>query len=271
VFVTISDDGDPAPTIVHVNGYDSNVHEMFVSHAPAATARGYNILLFDGPGQGRNLIRDGLRMRPDWESVVSPVLDYLLSRKEVDPDKIVLAGWSWGGFLAPRAAAFEDRVRALWADPGQWDQREAIAPLLPLSDAEKARFPGDVEPDRILPVEQYLQSDQADPTLRWRMLQRGLWVHGKQNLFDYFADLMRYELSPVAGNINCPTLLTAAEGDPSAAGASKLLEAISAEQKALITFTEAEGAGGHCEATARRLFHQRCYDWLDEALGMTTR
>lgn len=257
----------PRGTIVHVNGYDSNVHEMFIAHVPAAVSRGYNLLLFDGPGQGRNLIRDGLTMRPDWENVVRPVLDYALARPEVDEDRVILAGWSFGGFLAPRAAGFERRIAALWADPGQWDLGEAVLARLPLSDEEKARFPEGTDPHALDAMEQSVRSPDADPFLRWRMLQRPLWVHGKKTLFDYLAETMRYEVSSVARNITCPTLLTMAEGDPIAAGAPKLFEAVGAQRKALIRFTEAEGAGGHCEGSARRLFHQRCYDWLDETLA----
>jgi pimeloyl-ACP methyl ester carboxylesterase len=266
VFARPSDSGDPRPTIVHVNGYDSNVQEMFASHAPAALARGYNILLFDGPGQGRCLIRDGLVMRPDWENVVRPVIDFVLDRPQVDPERVVLAGWSFGGFLAPRAAGSEHRIAVLWADPGQWDQRDAVVGRLPLSDEEKAKFP-DVDPAKVAPVEEYVRGPDADPMLRWRLIQRGLWVHGKETLFDYFADMTRYEISTVAPNIRCPTLLTSAEDDPIAAGAPRLLDAIRSERKALLRFTAAEGAAGHCEGAARRLFHQRCYDWLDDALG----
>jgi pimeloyl-ACP methyl ester carboxylesterase len=266
VMVLAGEGAEPRATIVHVNGYDSNVHEMFVAHVPAAVSRGYNLLLFDGPGQGRNLVRDGLPMRPDWENVVRPVLDYALARPEVDERRVVLAGWSFGGFLAPRAACFEDRIAALWADPGQWDQSDAILPRLPLSDQEKARFP-DVEESKIARVEEYLRGPDADPTLSWRLIQRGLWVHGKASLFDYFAEMLHFELSPVAANISCPTLLTAAEDDPIAAGAPKLLDAISSDRKALIRFTQSEGAGGHCEGAGRRLFYQRCYDWLDETLA----
>ena len=69
-----------------------------------------------------------------------------------------------------------------------------------------------------------------------------------------------------SGEISCPTLLTQAEGDPIGAGAGKLFPALTVQRKALISFTSAEGAGGHCESTARRLFHQRVYDWLDETL-----
>ena len=264
-FVRPSGEAARRPTIVHTNGYDSNVNEMFVQHVAAAVERGYNILLFDGPGQGRCLIHDGLLIRPDWETVVRPVIDFALARPEVDPDRVVLAGWSFGGFLAPRAACFEDRIAALWADPGQWDQRDAVLANLPLSDEEKERFP-DVERSKIAPVEEYVRGPDADPMLRWRLIQRGLWVHGKETLFDYFVELLAFEVSPAAANITCPALLTAAEGDPIAAGAPKLLDAISSERKVLIDFTLAEGAAGHCEGGSRRLFHQRCYDWLDEAL-----
>ena len=266
LFVGTSDGSRPRGTIVHVNGYDSNVHEMFAAHVPAAISRGYSILLFDGPGQGRNLIRDGLTIRPDWENVVGPVLDYALAKREVDEGRIILAGWSFGGFLAPRAAGFEHRIAALWADPGQWDQRSILLGRLPLSDEQKATFPDGVDPHALDTTEQSLSSADADPFLRWSFLQRGTWVHGKDTLFDYVVDAMRFEVSPVAGNIKCPTLVTAAEGDPIAAQAQKLFDGVGAERKILIRFTKAEGAGGHTEGAARHLFHRRCYDWLEEAL-----
>ncbi len=266
VFVAVDDSGRPRPTIVHVNGYDSNVHEMFVAHALAAVPRGYNMLLFDGPGQGRNLIRDGLTMRPDWENVVRPVIDHVLERADVDPDQVVLAGWSWGGFLAPRAAAFEPRLAALWADPGLWDQRDRI----PVAEEQRASFPEGADPAPFAAIEESLRAPDGNVMLRWRLLARGLWVHGVDTLFDYFAELARFELSPVAADITCPALITALEGDMASADAPKLLDAISADRKTLITFSEDEGAGGHCEAEGRRRFHHVCYNWLDETLGVTT-
>jgi len=258
--------GGPRPTIVHTNGYDSDLTEMVFAHVPAAIARGYHVLLFDGPGQGRNLIRDGIPIRPDWETVVRPVIDWVLERPEVDPDRVVLAGWSFGGYLAPRAAAFEPRLAALVADPGQWDLRETMLARLPLDDAQKAAFP-DVDPHVLDPMEAYLRGPDADPSMRWRLIQRGLWVHGQETVFGYFADLTRFELSPVAAEIRCPTLLTQAEDDPLGAGAPLLFDALTVDRKALVRFGADEGAGGHCEGAARRLYHQRVFDWLDETLA----
>jgi pimeloyl-ACP methyl ester carboxylesterase len=194
------------------------------------------------------------------------VLDFALELPEVDSDGIVLVGWSLGGFLAPRAAAFEDRLAALIADPGQWDQRDALVPMLPLSDEEKAAFP-DIDPARLAPMEERLRGEDADPALHWRLLQRGLWVHGVDTLFDVFAEVSRFELSSVAEHITCPVLLTAAEGDPLAAGTPKLFETVGAERKELVRFTAAEFAGGHCEGLARTLYHQRVFDWLDETVA----
>jgi hypothetical protein len=162
--VTADGSGRPRPTMLHTNGFDSDVHEMYFAHAAPAIRRGYNCLLFDGPGQGRPLLRDGLPLRPDWEHVVRPVVDFALTLPEVDPARLVLSGWSFGGFLAPRAAAFEPRLAALIADPGQWDQRDNLA-ALPLSPADRAAFPH-IDPALLAPFETYLRGPQADPDLR---------------------------------------------------------------------------------------------------------
>src|SRR5215211_7433653 len=248
-FVTVDDSGEPRPTIVHTNGYDSTIQEMYFALAPAAIRRGYNVLLFDGPGQGRNLIVDGVHLRPDWENVARPVIDYALTRPEIDPAKIALAGWSFGGFLAPRAASFEHRIAALVADPGQWDEREAFLRALPLTDEQKAAFPN-IDRALLDPFEAWLNGPDAPPMLRWVLIQRGLWVNGVDSLYDYIVDMLRYELSPVAKNIACPTFIAQAMDDPIADFAPKLYEAIT-QPKVLVPFTAAEGASMHTESLAR--------------------
>ncbi|HEU5432679.1 MAG TPA: alpha/beta fold hydrolase [Thermomicrobiales bacterium] len=266
-FVTVDASGTPRPTIVHTNGYDSTIQEMYFAHAPAAVRRGYNVLLFDGPGQGRNLIKDGVHIRPDWENVVRPVIDYALTRPEIAPKKIALGGWSFGGFLAPRAAAFEHRLAALIADPGQWDEGPAILARLPLTDAQKAAFPN-IDAAALAPFEEWLKSPAAPAMLRWSLIQRGFWVNGVDSVYAYAVDLFRYQLSPVAKNIACPTFISKAEDDSVADYAPDLYAALTVPNKALVRFTRAEGAGMHTEALARTLYDQRMFDWLDATLGV---
>ena len=73
-FFRAADDGAPRPTMILTDGYDGTVEELCFSSAGAALSRGYNVLAFDGPGQGSVILDQGLRFRPDWDAVVTPVL-----------------------------------------------------------------------------------------------------------------------------------------------------------------------------------------------------
>ena len=73
---------------------------------------------------------------------------------------------------------------------------------------------------------------------------------------------MRFRL---AGYIRCPTFVCHAEGDDISASAPQLADALRGE-KTYVRFTAAEGAGDHCEAAARTLYHARSFGWLDAVL-----
>jgi len=99
--------GAPKPTRIISGGYDSTAEELYFFSAAAAVARGYTCTVFDGPGQGSAIIEHGVLFRPDWEAVVRPVIDFAISRREVDAWRIALLGISFGGYLAPRAASVD--------------------------------------------------------------------------------------------------------------------------------------------------------------------
>src|SRR5918911_5556151 len=180
-FCKVDDTDRPRPTLVCTNGYDSTINEMYVAFA-GALRRGYNLLLFDGPGQGRPLIEQGLVMRPDWENVVRPVVDYALTRPKGDPKRLALIGWSFGGYLAPRAASGEHRLAACLADPGLWDLLEAAkARFSALPKDVLERLPN-VDPEMLEPIVEHIQ---ATPALRWAIIQRGFWVQGVGSLSEY--------------------------------------------------------------------------------------
>jgi hypothetical protein len=105
------------PTIILNNGQDAQNIALYTMGGADAVARGYNALIFEGPGQGSMLFERQVPLRPDWENVITPVVDYLRSRRDVDPTRIVLNGSSLGGGLVLRAAAFEHRLAAVVADP----------------------------------------------------------------------------------------------------------------------------------------------------------
>jgi dienelactone hydrolase len=82
------------PALILNNGSDGPVHAMWVQGGAAAVARGYVAIAFDGPGQGEALLEQGLPFRPGWEAVITPVIDLLVARDDVDPGRIALQGIS---------------------------------------------------------------------------------------------------------------------------------------------------------------------------------
>ncbi|QIM49426.1 alpha/beta fold hydrolase [Pusillimonas sp. DMV24BSW_D] len=248
------------PLLICTNGYDDTLHTMHYAHAVSAQRRGYHVLTFDGPGQGAPLIEHGLTLRPDWENVVGAVLDHILTRPDIDASKVALTGWSFGGFLAPRAAAGEPRIKALIADPGQWDMTAAIAGMLKRMGAEDlvAALPN-VPEEANAPI---MQAIEHNPALKWTLVQRGFWVHGVSSFTEYVKALAEFTVSDCVHQIQCPAFITQAENDPIAGAADVLFNAIEAP-KTFKRFTAQEGAGDHCEAMARSVYHQHAYDWLD--------
>ena len=85
LFTPNGDTTTPRPTVVLNNGSDGPVISQWSMGGRAAIARGFNALTFDGPGEGASLHRQQLYFRADWEQVVTPVVDWLVTRPEVDP------------------------------------------------------------------------------------------------------------------------------------------------------------------------------------------
>jgi alpha-beta hydrolase superfamily lysophospholipase len=253
------------PLLILTNGHDATITDMYFASAVAASRRGYHCLLFDGPGQGAMLYERGVRLRPDWETVVQVVVDFALTLPIADPQRIALTGWSLGGYLAPRAASGEHRLAACIADPGLWSIlggfRAYAIKLGATPDA--ATNPGDLDQDVLDRMQQVILKDRK---MRWTIVQRAFWVHGVDNLRDFLRAAAPCTMDGRAELIRFPTLVTAPESDPLAAGAQAFFDALRCP-KDLIRFSAAEGAGSHCEMTNRSLLNRRVLDWLDAVLA----
>ncbi|MEI6621272.1 MAG: alpha/beta fold hydrolase [Actinomycetes bacterium] len=263
-FFAVDSDPRPRATVILIGGYDSTVEESYFFNGAAALARGYNALMFDGPGQGAALVDQGLLMRPDWENVLPPVVDFLLTRPDVDPARLALIGLSLGAYLAPRAASGEHRLAACIADCGAYDLFDAFLDRLP-----KPLRSG-VESDNHLArktIADMLTHAAKEPTAGWS-LRRGMAVHGAADPMALVMGMREYTLKGFAERITCPTFVCNAEGDDISASAPRLVAALTCEHE-FVTFTSAEGAGDHCESGARLLYHARSFGWLDALLRPT--
>jgi hypothetical protein len=233
---------------------------MWTSYGVDAARRGHHAILVDGPGQQSALFRQQLHFIPDWERVVTPTVDWLVSRSDVADERIAVLGCSQGGYWAARAAAFEPRLAACVADPGVLD---CFAPW-------KQHLPP--------PLEQLLESgDQhgfdaameeglgASPELRQTWLFRSR-PYGLSSAFAVFRAAAQYTLEGVAERIRCPTAVCDPEGEQFWPGQAKELYDKLTCPKALLSFSAAEGADRHCEPLGNVVRNQRIFDWLDGIL-----
>jgi dienelactone hydrolase len=249
------------PLMILNNGSDGTVLDMWVLGGAAAVDRGYVCLTFDGPGQGQALHEQGLYFRANWESVITPVINFALDLSGVDPNRIALQGISQGGYWVPRAVAHEHRVAAAIADPGVVDVSTAMTDHLPkwlLKHLDAG--------DRDTFNRRMSWGERFSKEARFTVDFRGR-PYGAKTPFDMFHDALSFKLEPEEiSRIKCPMLITDPDGEQFWPGQSqRLYDALDCPKK-LVRFTAAEGADSHCEPKAPALRNQRVLDWLDETL-----
>ncbi|MCF3137607.1 alpha/beta hydrolase family protein, partial [Streptomyces olivochromogenes] len=260
----VDDSGTPRPTLIMHNGFDGTTEELHFFGAMAGVERGYTVLVFDGPGMPGPRHHEGLVFRPDWENVITPVVDFAETLPDVDNSRIALLGLSMGGILAPRAAAFEHRLAALIAVDGLYD----------LGQTSVRNIPGTrQQAERLLRAQDAPELDAAfehimagDPIARWA-INHGMYVMGVDTPRAFNASYLDYTLADgIAEQIQCPTLVCDATEDMFFKGQPEQLYAHLTCPKTLMVFTAEEGAGAHCHPGAMRLSQARIYDWLDDTL-----
>ncbi len=250
----------PRPTLLFHGGFDSTEEELYFSGGAAAARRGYHVLAFAGPGQGSALRDQQLLFRPDWETVVTPAVDWLLERPDVDPHRIALMGMSLGGNLAPRAAATEHRLAALIAYDGLYSFADAVQDKIGPAIMELVRDGDDTKVNAL--IEEVMSSNtQIRSLFNW-----GTWAYGVDSPADVIRATDPYTLDGYAPLITCPTLVLEGENDFGPGQAAPLYEALRCE-KTYHLFPTAEGGGEHCQAGATSNLHQVIFDWLDGVLA----
>jgi len=160
-------------------------------------------------------------------------LDYLISRAEVDPNRIALIGISMAGYYAPRVAAFDNRVKALI----DWSGCYSI-----LDDLYDFCHP-------------------LQPTVQ-RLLGGVSHEEARKRLKDF-------TMAGIAQSITCSTLITHGDKDTlmSVEGAKRLFAEIGAKDKTLRIYNEQDGAGRiHCSHDYWAQNVPYMLDWLEERI-----
>ena len=245
VFFRAAPDSTARPTILMFNGFDGSQEEMLHVCGMAALERGFNVVTFEGPGQPTVVRQQQLGFRHDWEQVVTPVVDHCETVPEIDASRLGLIGVSFGGYLAPRAAAFEPRIGAVVTIDGLFDAHASVMNLLSpelqsLLDADEA--------ERFNAVMRAAM--QRDIGLRW-YIEHGLWCFRVPTPYDFFVAARPYTLEGVAERITCPVLVYAAAEDHLNPGQAEKLAEVLGDRATLRSFTAEESAGSHSHPRSR--------------------
>lgn len=234
------EDGQPAPCVIQTNGLDS-VKEMiyWVGVGDLYAERGVSMLAIDHPGVGEALRLRGLAGRHDAEAWGSAAVDYLLTRDDVDPERIGVAGWSLGGYYAPRIAAFEPRI-ALCVSWGA------------------NHFWGELQKRR-------LQREGENPVPHY--WEHVMWVFGQPDMAAFMAWAPNMTLDGVVERIRVPYLITHGENDrqiPLAAAHRSFDQAVNSSRRELRIFTAAEGGIEHTHADNMPSAREFIADWISD-------
>ncbi len=257
-FFKAKQDSNSIPTLVCLGGFDSIGEEVYFFIGATALQRGYNVLIFEGPGQGAPLRLEDLPSRADYEVPVNAALDYVCSRKDVDANNIILTGTSFGGYYAPRACAFDmkHRIKACVVHGALydfWDSQSLRRPILNTIRKIKSKS----LLNALIRVKMKFNLE-----FRWDV-QQAMWVFGQKTPVDLLKVMPQFSLKSVVHQIQCPVLILHGEDDHMVpvSQAKTLYNALQCPKKLKI-FTQLEGAAQHCNFENYYLLHQEIFEWI---------
>ncbi len=252
--------GRPLDTIVFFGGFDSYIEELLPALGWLRDA-GFEVIGFEGPGQGSALQDSGLPMTPDWHLPVRAVLDHF------GVSSCTLVGLSLGGCLVIRAAAHEPRVHRVVAYDILTDFFEVVTRQA--HPAVRAVIRALLRA-RAAPAVNLLArlASWRSPVMQWGLAQ-GMSVTGTSSPYDFLRETRRYRTADVSHRLVQDVLLLAGTGDhfvPLRQLADQQLSLDSARSVTSRMFTPAESAASHCQVGNYPLVFQVVASWLRERL-----
>lgn len=251
---------EPRGSIVVFGGYDSYIIE-WLPMALALRDAGMDTVIFDGPGQG-TASDAGMPMTPDWHLPVSAILDHFGLTDST------LMGFSLGGCLVLRAAAFESRISRAIAMDICTDLYVAITRgfsatgLSAIADNSE-QMPATLVNAAVAAVQ------KSDLLTDWEIAQ-GERVLGVNTAAEVFHAWREYRTDNVSSFVKQDVLLMAGTKDhymPLQMLPDQLMTLTAARSVSARVFTETESAQNHCQIGNMGIALKVILDWLDETGG----
>jgi pimeloyl-ACP methyl ester carboxylesterase len=246
----------PIGTLVVFGGFDSYIEEWL----PAALVfrdAGYDTILFEGPGQGAALELAHLTMTPEWEKPVKAVLDYFRL------DAVTLMGFSLGGGLVIRAAAFEPRVRRVIAYDIMTNGIECfLRPLPPPSQKELLDW---IDTGNEVAVDKFFADAMAKSLLLDWMVKLAIHNTGVKTTYEMMKHYQKYETASISSQLTQDVLLMAGAEDhyiPVHQLPDQIATLTHVRSLTARLFTRAEQAQNHVQVGNMGLAFRTMIDWM---------
>jgi dienelactone hydrolase len=271
-FLRPAGDDRRRPTIIMNNGSDGQNVDMLGQGGLAALDRGFNVVIFEGPGQGSQLFVDNVPFRPDWQNVITPIVDWLSKRSDVATDKIALRGISFGGLLTPQAASVEHRIAALVADPGSMASKNDYPPVIQATAAAGTPDQVNAEWNDVIvqgstSIEKFnlMKSMEIFSTAAHDAAVKGQLVTDFDTLWK---TITQYDVTAAVGDITSPTMVTQYEGDTAfGTQGQQMYDALKVGRKNFVEFTSVDGTQFHCGPANPQVVNEACWDWVAGVVG----
>ncbi len=249
----------PRGVIVVFGGFDSYIEE-WLPMLLALRDAGQDVIAFDGPGQGAAL-EAGLPMTADWHKPVGAVLDHF------GVDDVTLMGFSLGGCLVMRAAAFEPRVSRVIADDILTNFTACFA--YRLAAPQKALI-GNAHRLPAAVVDALINQARSRNMLADWGIGNAEWVFGVDTPAKALAVVRGMRTDDVSPRITQDVLLMAGAEDhyvPLGQLGAQIQTLTHARSVTARVFTRAESAQNHCQIGNLGLASRVILDWLEEVGG----
>lgn len=249
---------NPKSTVVFFGGFDSYVEELFLMTMIFKDA-GYDVICFDGPGQGSTLEDYKIPMTQEWEKPVKSVLDYFLL------NDVTLVGMSLGGYLSLRAAAFEKRVKRVIAYDILADFFDVLTHQL--DPVFRDTFKDMMVHEKMEEVNTTLKKlAEKNLMLEWGIMQ-GMHITDSVSPYEFFHKMLSYNSDTFSHLIVQDVLLLAGQNDhyvPIKQFTDQILTLTNVRSLTARMFTSEETADTHCQIGNLGLASDVMLNWIDQ-------
>ncbi len=250
-------------TVVLFGGFDSYIEE-FIPILLVLRDADFDVVAFEGPGQGGALENLGMPMTPDWHLPVAAVLDHL------NLNDVTLIGISLGGCLVIRAAAREPRVARVVAFDVLTDFLECLLRQVPAIARAPLRALLRVGAGTAVDAAT-LRAARRRPVAEWGLAQ-AMHVFGVKTPHAALAEASRYQTQDVSAGISQDVLLCAGAEDhyvPLHQLYDQAQWLTGARSVTTRLFTRAEQAQSHCQVGNLALALHMIGAWIDATSAAT--